>query len=64
MDKPIVKQEVDKLTYDLKADPDSKSNSVLEMMRKVPLLSVDGEDNFLLKGQAVIRSWSTGNRPA
>jgi ferric enterobactin receptor len=52
MDKPIVKQEVDKLTYDLKADPDSKSNSVLEMMRKVPLLSVDGEDNLLLRGQS------------
>jgi ferric enterobactin receptor len=51
MDRPIVKQEVDKLTYDLKADPDSKSNSVLEMMRKVPLLSVDAEDNVLLRGQ-------------
>ncbi|MFA6083218.1 outer membrane beta-barrel protein [Mucilaginibacter sp.] len=51
MDKPIVRQEIDKLVYDLKADPDSKSNSVLEMMRKVPLLSVDGEDNLLLRGQ-------------
>jgi ferric enterobactin receptor len=52
MDKPIVRQEVDKLVYDLKADPESKSNSVLDMMRKVPLLSVDGEDNLLLRGQA------------
>ncbi|TFF35979.1 outer membrane beta-barrel family protein [Mucilaginibacter psychrotolerans] len=51
-DKPIVKQEVDKLTYDLKADPDSKSSNVLDMMRKVPLLSVDADDNILLKGQA------------
>ncbi|HJP62922.1 MAG TPA: DUF2012 domain-containing protein, partial [Mucilaginibacter sp.] len=54
-DKPIIKQEVDKLTYDLKADPDSKSNSVLEMMRKVPLLSVDAEDNILLRGQSGYR---------
>ncbi|MEO7212746.1 outer membrane beta-barrel protein [Mucilaginibacter sp.] len=51
-DRAIIKQEIDKLTYDLKADPDSKSNSVLEMMRKVPLLTVDGDDNILLKGNS------------
>ncbi len=51
-DKPIIKQEVDKISYDLQADPESKSNSVLDMMRKVPLISVDAEDNILLKGQA------------
>lgn len=51
-DKPIIKQEVDKLSYDLQADPESKSNSVLDMMRKVPMISVDSEDNILLKGQA------------
>ncbi|MES3016374.1 MAG: DUF2012 domain-containing protein [Bacteroidota bacterium] len=50
-DKPIIKQEVDKISYDLQADPESKSNSVLDMMRKVPLISVDAEDNILLKGQ-------------
>ena len=51
-DKPLVKQEVDRLTYDLQADPESKVNNVLEMMRKVPMLSVDAEDNVLLKGDA------------
>ena len=51
-DKPIIKQEVDRISYDLQADPESKTNSVMEMMRKVPLLSVDAEDNILLKGDA------------
>ncbi len=51
-DRPIIKQEVDRITYDLQADPESKTNSVMEMMRKVPLLSVDGDDNILLKGDA------------
>lgn len=51
-DKPIIKQEVDRISYDLQADPESKTNSVLEIMRKVPLLSVDAEDNILLKGDA------------
>ena len=39
--KPIVKQEVDRTIYDMQADPESKVYSVLEMMRKVPFLSVD-----------------------
>lgn len=48
--KPLIKQEVDKLVYDLQSDPESKGNSLLEMMRKVPFLSEDGEGNILLKG--------------
>jgi ferric enterobactin receptor len=48
--KQIVKQEADRLSYDLQADPQSKVSSLLEMMRKVPYLSVDGNDNVLLNG--------------
>jgi ferric enterobactin receptor len=50
--KPIVKQEVDRMSYDLQADPESKVFSVLEMMRKVPYLSLDADDNIYLKGNA------------
>ena len=49
-DRPVIKQEVDRIAYDLQADPESKGSSVLEMMRKVPMLSVDGDDNVNLKG--------------
>jgi outer membrane receptor protein involved in Fe transport len=48
--KPIVKQEVDRISYDLQADPESKVYSVLDMMRKVPYLAVDGDENIQLKG--------------
>lgn len=48
--KPIIKQEIDRISYDMQADPESKVNSVLDMMRKIPLLSVDAEDNIKLKG--------------
>lgn len=51
-DKPIIKQEVDRITYDLQADPQSKMSNVLEMMRKVPFVTVDGSDNIMLKGNA------------
>jgi hypothetical protein len=49
-DRPIIKQEVDRISYDIQADPESKNLTVLDMMRKVPLLSLDAEDNIKLKG--------------
>ncbi len=50
--KQILKQEIDRITYDLQADPESKVVNVLEMMRKVPLLSLDADNNILLKGNS------------
>jgi ferric enterobactin receptor len=51
-ERPIIRQEIDRIAYDLQADPESKASSVLDMMKKVPMLSVDAEENILLKGQA------------
>jgi outer membrane receptor protein involved in Fe transport len=48
--KPLMKQEVDRLSYDVQADPDSKAMTVLDMLRKVPLITVDATDNIQLKG--------------
>jgi outer membrane receptor protein involved in Fe transport len=48
--RPIIKQEPDRITYDIQADPENKVLSVMDMMRKVPLLSVDADDNVKLKG--------------
>jgi len=49
-DRPLVRQEIDRISYNVKADPESRVNSVLEMMRKVPLLSLDAEDQTQLQG--------------
>lgn len=49
-DKPLIKQEVDRISYDIQADPESKVLNVLDMLRKVPLVSLDADDNILLKG--------------
>jgi len=59
-DKPIVKQEIDRLSYDLQADPESKVSNVLEMMRKVPFISVDANENILLKGNSSYRIFING----
>ena len=50
--KKIVSRDIDKLTYDLDADPESKGTDALNMMRKIPYLSVDGDDQILLKGKS------------
>jgi ferric enterobactin receptor len=50
--KPLVKQEIDRLVYDVQADPDSRGSNVLEMMRKVPFVSLDADQNILLKNNA------------
>ena len=48
--RPIIKQEIDGITYNVQADPDSKVRNVLDMMRKIPMINVDAEDNIQLKG--------------
>ncbi|HCN84357.1 MAG TPA: TonB-dependent receptor, partial [Sphingobacteriaceae bacterium] len=58
--RPIVKQEIDRISYDLEADPESKGSTVMEMMRKVPMLSVDGDDNVLLKGNSNYKIFING----
>ncbi len=50
--KPLVKAEIDKVTYSVEDDPDSKTNSTLEMLRKVPLVTVDGEDKIQVNGSS------------
>lgn len=50
--KPLIKVDVDKITYSIEADPESQTSNALEMLRKVPLLDVDGEDNVTLNGQS------------
>ncbi|GAA3926753.1 TonB-dependent receptor [Chitinophaga oryziterrae] len=50
--KTFVQQKADRIIYNLQADPESKGNSVLGMMRKIPFITLDGSDNILLKGNA------------
>ncbi|MBS7565965.1 TonB-dependent receptor [Mucilaginibacter sp. Bleaf8] len=58
--KPLIKQEADRITYDLQADPESKGSSVFDMLRKVPYLSVDVNENILLKGKSDYKIFING----
>lgn len=58
--KPLVVQQADRISYDVQADPESKANNALDMLRKVPLVSVDGADNIRLKGGSNYRMLING----
>ena len=60
--KSLVKSDIDKITYDIENDPDSKSNSILEMLRKVPMVTVDGEDNIQVNGSSSFKIY-VNNKP-
>ncbi|MBD1363848.1 TonB-dependent receptor [Mucilaginibacter sp. ZT4R22] len=62
--RPLMKQEVDRISYDVLADPESKAISALDMMRKVPMLSVDADDKIQLKGSGNYKILINGKESA
>ena len=58
--KPLVKMETDKMAYDVQADNDSKASTVLDMLRKVPMVIVDGQDNITVNGQSSFKVYVDG----
>ena len=58
--KPLVKVEVDKITYSLEDDPEAKTSNALDMFRKVPMVTVDGEDKIQLKGSSSYKIYMNG----
>ena len=58
--KPLVTADIDKIGYDVESDPDSKTNTVIEMLRKVPMVTVDGEDNIKVNGSSSFKVYVNG----
>jgi outer membrane receptor protein involved in Fe transport len=56
----LVKMEVDKMTYNVEDDADSKTSTVLDMLRKVPMVSVDGQDNISVNGSSSFQVYVDG----
>lgn len=62
--KILVTQDIDKISYDVEADPESKSETVLDMLRKVPMVTVDADDNIQLKGSGSYKVLINGKTSA
>ena len=59
--KQLIKQEIDRIGYDVQADGESKTQTVLDMLRKVPMVTVDGEDNITVKGNSNYKIYKNGH---
>lgn len=57
----LVKQEIDRIGYDVQADEESKTLTVIDMLRKVPMVTVDGEGNISLKGNGDFKIYKNGH---
>ena len=57
----LIKQEIDRIGYDVQADKESKTKTVLDMLRKVPMVTVDGQDNILVKGNGSFKVYKNGH---
>lgn len=62
--KPLMEQQVDRIAYNVSADPEAKAIDALDMMRKVPLLTVDANDNIQLKGSGNYKILVNGKESA
>ncbi|MES2418266.1 MAG: outer membrane beta-barrel protein [Bacteroidota bacterium] len=48
--KNLIKKEFDRIVYDVQRDPDSRTATLFDILYKIPLLSVDAQDNIQMKG--------------
>ena len=57
----LVKQEIDRIAYDVQHDEESKTQTVMDMLRKVPMVTVDGQDNIQVKGNSNFKVYKNGH---
>lgn len=58
--KPLVKADIDKIEYNMEEDPDSKTSNILEMLRKVPMVTVDGNETITVNGSSNFKVYVNG----
>ncbi|MBS1532879.1 MAG: TonB-dependent receptor, partial [Bacteroidetes bacterium] len=62
--RPLIQQKPGKIIYDMIADPESKAKSLLDMMHKLPFVTVDAQDNVSLKGSMNFKVFINGKPSA
>jgi len=58
--KPIVVKEIDRIGYDVQADEDSKTSTVQDVLRKVPMVTVDADGTIKVKGSTNFKIYKDG----
>ncbi|MBQ1698495.1 MAG: TonB-dependent receptor [Bacteroidales bacterium] len=60
--KALVSAEAGKIKYNAEGDPDNKTSTVLDMLRKVPMVTVDGDDNISINGNSSFVVYMNGRK--
>ncbi len=58
--RPLVSKEIDRIGYDVQADEDSKTSQLDEILKKVPLVSVDPDGTIKIKGSTDFKIYKNG----
>lgn len=58
--KPLVVKEIDRIGYDVQADEDSKTSTVQDVLRKVPMVTVDADGTIKVKGSTNFKVYKDG----
>lgn len=56
----LVKNDIDKLTYDVANDETARTKNTLDMLRSVPLVTIDGQENISIKGSPSFKVYRNG----
>ncbi|MDE6098028.1 MAG: TonB-dependent receptor [Muribaculaceae bacterium] len=61
--KPLVTKEIDRVGYDVQADSEAPTSTLSEMLRKVPMVSVDSDGTITINGSSNFQVYKNG-RPS
>ena len=57
----LIKNDIDKLTYDVQHDKTAQTKTTLEILKKIPLVTVDGQENIKIQGSASFKVYKNGH---
>lgn len=58
--RPLVTKEIDRIGYDVQADGDASTSNLREILKKVPLVSVDADGNIKVNGSDNFKIYRNG----
>lgn len=58
--RPLVSREIDRIGYDVQADEESKTSQLDDILRKVPMVTVDSDGSIMVKGSSNFKIYKNG----
>lgn len=62
--KPLIEQTDDKIVFNVENDPATKTETAIDILRKTPFVSVDGDNNVQVNGQSNFKVLLNGRETA